>query len=133
MSDLGFEELPPGRYAGTVEKVRYTFTATTRIIITYRLDTPDGIRRVDERFLIGAPPSSASHYQTTQGLGRVEDILRIRGLTLADAEAAGGLKSLPDCSKASRSASSRGTGARPGSTAPSWCASKNRDAAKETI
>jgi len=96
MSDLGIEVLPPGRYAGRVEKVRYTFTAITRITITYRFDTPDGIRRVDDDFLISAPPSSASHYRTTHGLGRVEDILRIRGLTLADAEAAGGLKSLPN-------------------------------------
>jgi hypothetical protein len=96
MSDLGIEVLPPGRYAGRVEKVRYTFTANTWITITYRLDTPDGIRRVDDHFLISAPPSSASHYRTTHGLGRVEDILRIRGLTLADAEAAGGLKSLPN-------------------------------------
>ena len=96
MSDLGIEVLPPGRYAGRVEKVRYTFTAITRITITYRLDTPDGIRRVDDDFLISAPASSASHYRTTHGLGRVEDILRIRGLTLADAEAAGGLKSLPN-------------------------------------
>ena len=94
MSDLGIEELPPGRYAGMVEKVRYTFTATTRIFITYRLDTPDGIRRLEETFLIGAPPSSASHFQTTHGLARVEDILRISGMTLADAEP-GGLKSLP--------------------------------------
>ncbi len=82
---LEFKVLPPGRYAGMVEKVRYTFTATTRIIITYRLDTPDGIRRVEETILISAPPSSASHYRTTHGLGRVEDILRIKGLTLADA------------------------------------------------
>ena len=96
MSDLGIEVLPPGRYAGRVEKVRYTFTAITWITITYRLDTPDGIRRVEETFLISAPPSSASHYRTTHGLGRVEDILRIKGLTLADAEAAGGLKSLPN-------------------------------------
>ena len=96
MSDLGIEELPPGRYDGRVEKVRYTFKAMTKIIITYKLDTPDGIRRVDDDFLISAPPSSASYYRTTQGLGRVEDILRIRGLSLADAEAAGGLRSLPD-------------------------------------
>jgi len=34
MSDLGIEVLPPGRYAGRVEKVRYTFTAITRITIT---------------------------------------------------------------------------------------------------
>ena len=46
MIDLGIEELPPGRYAGMVEKVRYTFTATTRIFITYRLDMPDGTRRL---------------------------------------------------------------------------------------
>ena len=95
MSDLGIEELPPGRYAGRVEKVRYTFTAITRITITYRLDTPDGIRRVDEDFLISAPPSSASHYRTTHGLGRVEDILKIKGLTLDDANAAGGMRALP--------------------------------------
>jgi hypothetical protein len=95
MIDLGIEELPPGRYAGMVEKVRYTFTATTRIFITYRLDTPDGIRRVEETFLISAPPSSASHYRTTHGLGRVEDILKIKGLTLDDANAAGGMRALP--------------------------------------
>jgi hypothetical protein len=95
MSDLGIEELPPDRYAGMVEKVRYTFTAITKITITYRLETPNGPRRVEDDFLISAPPSSASHYRTTQGLGRVEDILRINGLSLADAQAAGGLRALP--------------------------------------
>jgi hypothetical protein len=95
MSELGIEELPPGRYAGMVEKVRYTFTAITKIIITYKIDTPHGIRRLDDDFLISAPPSSASHYRTTQGLGRVEDILRINGRSLADAKAAGGLRALP--------------------------------------
>ena len=73
-------------------------------------------------FLISAPPSSASHYRTTHGLGRVEDILKIKGLTLDDANAAGGLSHCRICSKASRSELLRGTSARPGSTAPSWCA-----------
>ena len=36
MSDLGFEELPPGRYDGVVEKIRYNFRTTTQIVITYK-------------------------------------------------------------------------------------------------
>ncbi len=92
MSDLGFEELAPGRYDGVVERVRYAFGATTRIVITYKLETPDGTRRLEERILISAPPSSASYFHTTAGLARVEDILRIRRMSLADAD---GLKSLP--------------------------------------
>ena len=47
--DLTIEELPPGRYNGTVEKVRYIFTATTHIVITYKLDTPHGVRRLSRR------------------------------------------------------------------------------------
>ena len=99
--DLTFEELPPGRYNGTVEKVRYSFKAATHIVITYRLDThqldtPDGeVRRIVERLPIDAPSSSASYFQTAQGKGRVEDILRTKGLSLADAQAAGGLRALP--------------------------------------
>ena len=59
--DLTFEELSPGRYKGTVERVRYSFKAATHIVIAYRLDTPDGkVRRIDERLPIGAPSSSAS-------------------------------------------------------------------------
>ena len=54
--DLTFEELPPGRYNGTVEKIRYSFKAATHIVITYKLDTPDGeVRRIVERLPIGAP------------------------------------------------------------------------------
>jgi hypothetical protein len=89
---LDFEELPPGRYDGTVEKVRFNFKATTTIVITYKLDTPNGVRRIEERTLIVAPASSAAYFQTTRGLGRVEDILRTQGLSLADA---GGLRDLP--------------------------------------
>jgi hypothetical protein len=94
--DLTFEELPPGRYNGTVEKIRYSFKAATHVVITYRLDTPDGkVRRIDERLPLGAPSSSAAYFQTALGKGRVEDILRTKGLSLADAQAAGGLKALP--------------------------------------
>ena len=58
--DLTFEELPPGRYNATVEKVRYSFTAATHIVITYKLDTQHGkVRRLVEKILIGAPPASA--------------------------------------------------------------------------
>jgi hypothetical protein len=47
---LTFEELPPGRYNGTVEKIRYSFNAATHIVITYRLDTPNGeVRRINEK------------------------------------------------------------------------------------
>ena len=94
--DLTFEELPPGRYNGTVEKVRYSFKAATHIVITYRLDTPDGeVRRLVESLPIGAPFSSAFYFLTALGKGRVEDILRTKGLPLADAQAAGGLRALP--------------------------------------
>jgi hypothetical protein len=93
--DLTFEELPPGRYNGTVGKVRYSFTATTHIVITYKLDTPHGVRRLIEKILIGAPPASTSYFYRTKGLGRVEDILRTKDLSLADAQEAGGLRALP--------------------------------------
>ena len=94
--DLTFEELPPGRYNGTVEKVRYSFKAATHIVITYKLDTPDGeVRRIVERLPIDAPSSSAFYFQTALGKGRVEDILRTKGLSLADAQAAGGIRALP--------------------------------------
>ena len=92
MSDLGFEELPPGRYDGVVEKIRYSFKATTQIVITYKLETAIGVRRLQERILIDAPQSSVSYFHTTAGLARVEGILRIGGMSIADAD---GLKSLP--------------------------------------
>ena len=94
--DLTFEELPPGRYKGTVEKIRYSFKAATHIVITYKLDTPDGeVRRIVDRLPIDAPLSSAFYFQTALGKGRVEDILRTKGLSLADAQAAGGIRALP--------------------------------------
>ena len=94
--DLTFEELPPGRYNGTVERVRYSFKAATHIVITYKLDTQDGgVRRVDERLPIHAPSSSTAYFQTALGKGRVEEILRTKGLSLADAQAAGGIRALP--------------------------------------
>ena len=93
--DLTFEELPPGRYKGTVERVRYSFKAATYIVITYKLDTPDGVRRLDERLPIHAPSSSAAYFQTALGKGRVEEILRTKDLSLADAQAAGGIRALP--------------------------------------
>ena len=92
MTALGIEELAPGRYDGTVEKIRFILKATTRISITYKIETPQGIRRLIERILIGAPPASASYFHTTQGLARVEDILRIKGLALEDVD---GLRDLP--------------------------------------
>ena len=92
MTALGIEELAPGRYDGTVEKIRFILKATTRISITYKIETPQGIRRLIERILIGAPLASASYFHTTQGLARVEDILRIKGLALQDVD---GLRDLP--------------------------------------
>ena len=95
--DLAFEELPPGRYKGTVERVRNCFKAATHIVITYKLDTPDGgVRRLVERLPIHAPSSSAAYYQTALGKGRVEEILRTKGQSLADAQAAGGIRALPN-------------------------------------
>jgi hypothetical protein len=45
--DLTFEELPPGRYNGTVEKIRYSFKVATHI--TYKLGTPNGeVRHNDD-------------------------------------------------------------------------------------
>jgi len=92
MTGLGIEELAPGRYDGTVEKIRFILKATTRISITYKIDTPQGIRRLIEKILISAPPESAGYFHTTQGLARVEDILRIKGLALQDVD---GLRELP--------------------------------------
>jgi hypothetical protein len=71
-----FEELPPGRYEGTVERIRYYIETTITIIITYKLNTPNGVRRVKEEILIQAPKSSRAYFKTTRGWGRVEDILR---------------------------------------------------------
>ena len=65
MSDLGIEELPPGRYDGVVDKIEYTGRSDIRIIITYKIETPTGVRRLKEEELISAPPSSASHFRTT--------------------------------------------------------------------
>ena len=94
--DLTLEELPPGRYPGTIERVRYSFKAATHIVITYKLDTPDGgARRIVDRLPIDAPYSSVFYFQTALGKGRVEDILRTKGLSLADAQAAGGIRALP--------------------------------------
>ena len=79
--DLVFEELPPGRYKGTVERVRYSFKAATHIIITYTLDTSHGgVRRISESLPIDAPSSSAAYFQTALGKGRVAEILRTKGL-----------------------------------------------------
>jgi hypothetical protein len=94
--ELIFEELPPGRYKGMVEKVRYSFKATTHIVITYKVDTPRGeVRRIVESLPINAPSWSAPYFQTALGMGRVEEILRTKGLSLADAQAAGGIRALP--------------------------------------
>jgi hypothetical protein len=94
--DLIFEELPTGRYKGMVEKVRYSFRAATYIVITYKIDTPHGeVRRVVESLPIDAPSWSALYFQTALGMGRVEEILRTKGLSLADAQAAGGVRALP--------------------------------------
>jgi len=94
--DLILEELPPGRYKGMVEKVRYSFKAATHIVITYKIDTPhDEVRRIVESLVIKAPSSSAFYFQTAFGMARVEEILRTKGLSLADARTAGGIKALP--------------------------------------
>jgi hypothetical protein len=94
--DLIFEELPPGRHKGMVEKVRYSFNAATHIVITYKVDTPHGeVRRIVERLPIDAPSWSDLYFHTALGLGRVEEILRTKGLSLADAQAAGGIRALP--------------------------------------
>src|SRR5262249_24230268 len=90
------EELPPGRYNGTVEKIRYSFKEATHIIITYKVDTPHGdVRRIVERLPINAPSSSALYFQTTLGAGRVEEILWTKAVSLAEANAAGGMRALP--------------------------------------
>jgi hypothetical protein len=94
--DLIFEELPPGRYKGMVEKVRYSFKAATHIVITYKIDTPQGeVRRIVERLPINAPACGSLYFQTVLGMGRVKEILRTKGLSLADTNAAGGIRALP--------------------------------------
>ena len=94
--DLAFEELPPGRYKGSVERIRYSINAATYIVIIYQVDTPEGgVRRLVERLPIHAPSSSTAYFQTALGKGRVAEILRTKGLSLADAQAAGGIRALP--------------------------------------
>ena len=79
-----------------VEKVRYSFKAATHIVITYKVDTPHGeVRRIVERLPINAPACGSLYFQTVIGMGRVEEILRTKGLSLADANAAGGIRALP--------------------------------------
>jgi hypothetical protein len=72
--------------------VRFSLKATTTIVLTYKLNTPGGTRRVEERILIAAPKSSAAYFYTTRGLGRIEDILRTRGQPLA---VVGSIRDLP--------------------------------------
>ena len=94
--DLTFEELPPGRYNGTVEKVRYSFKAATHIVITYKLDTPDGGSAASSR---GSPSVLRPRRLLTSRRRWARDgwksILRTKGLSLADAQAAGGIRALP--------------------------------------
>src|SRR5262245_40174396 len=124
-ADPIFEGLPPGHDNATVERVRYSFNVATHVVITYKVDTPLGeVRRIVERFPISAPSSSAFYFQTALGKGRVEEILRTKGLSLADAQAAGGLRALPGLLEGSVICVVTRTGGRRVSTAPSWTASK---------
>jgi len=91
MSDLGIQELAPGRYDGVVDKIEFSGRPDLKVVITYKIETPDGARRLKEKELIKATTSSANHFRTAWGLARVRDILRIKGLTLDDAE----IRSLP--------------------------------------
>ena len=62
----------------------------------YKIDTPHGeVRRIVERLPINAPACGSLYFQTVLGMGRVEEILRTKGLSLADANAAGGIRALP--------------------------------------
>ena len=68
----------------------------THIVTTYKLVTPDGrIRRTVESLPIDAPSPSAAYFRTALGNGRVEEILRTKGLSLAEAQATGGIRALP--------------------------------------
>ena len=49
MSDLGIEELTPGRYDGVVDKIEYSGKSDIQIIITYKIDTPTGVRRAERK------------------------------------------------------------------------------------
>ena len=64
MSDLTIQELAPGKYHGLIDKIEFSGKSDVKITIFYKIDTPDGVRRLKERELLKASPSSASHFHT---------------------------------------------------------------------
>jgi hypothetical protein len=95
--ELEWQTLPPGIYDAVIGEVNYYFGEPISIQIPYEVMLPDGeIYVVSEWLTIEAQRSSPSYVRTAEGKGRVSQILAIKGLSLKDAKAAGGLTALPD-------------------------------------
>ena len=95
--ELEWQTLPPGIYDAVVGEVNYSFGETIGILIPYEVVLPgDEIYVVTEWLTLEAPKSSPSYVRTAEGKGRVSQILAVKGMSLKDAKAAGGLKALPD-------------------------------------
>jgi hypothetical protein len=95
--ELEWQTLPPGIYDAVVGEPNYYFGETISIVIPYDVALPGGeIYVVSEWLAMEAPKSSPAYVRTAEGQGRVAQILAIKGLSLKDAKAAGGLNALPD-------------------------------------
>ena len=95
--ELDWQTLPPGIYDAVVGEVNYYFGETIGILIPYEVVLPGGeIYVVSEWLTMEAPKSSPAYVRTAEGKGRVSQILAIKGMSLKDAKAAGGLNALPD-------------------------------------
>ena len=93
--DLTFEELPPGRYKGTVEKIRYSFkaaaTSSSPTSSTRRTARSGASSRGSPSTLHPRRLFTSRRRSEATGGRHPPD----QGLSLADAQAAGGLRALP--------------------------------------
>jgi hypothetical protein len=84
-SELAWVTISAGLYDATVTSVSYSYKAVISINIAYRIiDTHGELYTVAEWLTFDAPRSSPRYFDTAQGKGRVSQILKAMGLTLAD-------------------------------------------------
>ena len=84
-SELAWETISAGLYDATVTSVTYSYKAVISINIAYKfIDTHGELYTVAEWLAFDAPRSSPRYFDTAQGKGRINQILKTMGLTLAD-------------------------------------------------
>ena len=83
-SELQWETIDAGLYDATVTSVTYSYKAVISINIAYEIDTHGALYTIAEWLALEAPRSSPRYFDTAQGKGRVSQILKTMGLTLAD-------------------------------------------------